>query len=99
MTHKKTLLTIITESAIEDEICTDLVELGATGYTITDARGAGERGVRDAGWSTSGNVRIEVICEAKAAERITAFLRERYFKNYAMIVFTADVDVLRSEKF
>jgi hypothetical protein len=99
MTHTRKLLTIITESAIEDEICTDLVELGATGYTITDARGAGERGVRDAGWSTSGNVRVEVICDAKAADRIAAFLQDRYFRNYAMIVFTADVDVLRSGKF
>lgn len=97
--HTRKLVTIITETAIEDSVCRDLVELGATGYTITDARGAGAHGVRDAGWSTTANVRIEVICPDEVAARITETLNERYFANYAMIVFATDVDVLRSEKF
>ena len=44
--------------------------LGATGYTVTDARGTGSRGIRSAGWSSSSNIRIEVVCDERVAARI-----------------------------
>ena len=52
----RTLLTIVTEAVLEPDICEALQELGAAGYTVTNARGSGSRGVRDAGWSSSGRV-------------------------------------------
>jgi len=99
--HQETrkLLTVITESAIESALCEELIALGAGGYTVTDARGRGSRGVRDAGWSSSGNIRIEVVCDAGAAELIAARLRDRYYSDYAMILFLSDVSVLRPQKF
>ncbi len=93
------LLTIVTESALETELCDELIRLGAGGYTVTDARGSGSRGVRDAGWASSGNIRIEVICDARVADRIAAHLRDRYYSDYAMILYLSDVSVLRPEKF
>ena len=93
------LLTIITEAALEHRLVQDLERLGAGGYTISDARGKGSRGVRDAGWSSSGNIRVEVVCEASLAERIVEHLRDRYYRNYAMVVFLSEVAVLRPEKF
>lgn len=93
------LVTIVTESILEQELCDSLKKLGASGYTVTDARGAGSRGVRNAGWQTSGNVRIEVLCNAEVAERIASYVRKRYYDNYAMILFDTDVSVLRPEKF
>lgn len=93
------LVTIVTEAALEATLCDQLTELGAGGYTVTDARGSGSRGVRDAGWSTSGNVRIEVVCDTRVAERIARHLRNHYYDDYAMILFTADVEVLRPGKF
>ncbi len=99
--HQETrkLLTIITESVIESALCEELTELGAGGYTVTDARGRGSRGVRDAGWSSSGNIRIEVVCDTAAAEQIAARLRDHYYSDYAMILFLSDVSVLRPQKF
>jgi hypothetical protein len=47
-TEKRTLLTVITEAAIEQTLLRDLDRLGVRGYTVTDARGRGGRGVRDA---------------------------------------------------
>ena len=38
------LLTIITESALEDQLLQTVESLGAKGYTITDARGKGRHG-------------------------------------------------------
>ena len=61
------LVTIITEAVLEGELCDFLADLGASGYTVTNARGSGSRGVRSAGWSASSNVRIEVVCSEELA--------------------------------
>ena len=93
------LLTIITEAALESVLIMDLERLGVRGYTITDARGKGSRGVRSSAWDASSNIRIEVVCDAATAEAIAAHLQARYYENYAMILFVSDVAVLRPEKF
>lgn len=93
------LLTVVTEAVLEASLTEALKELGASGYTIVNARGSGSRGVRDAGWSSSGNIRVEVVCDTDTAERIADHLREHYYRDYAMILYTADVSVLRPEKF
>lgn len=98
-TDARKLVTIITEAALEHCLVEDLERLGAHGYTITDARGKGRRGVRDADWDTSRNIRVEVVCDAAVAAAIAAHLRKRYYDNYAMILFLNDVAVLRPEKF
>ena len=98
-TEKRSLLTIVTEAALENDLTDAIRKLGATGYTITDARGRGSRGVRDAGWGASSNIRIEVICEESTGERIAEYLREHYYRDYAMVLYLSDVSVLRAEKF
>ena len=96
--HRK-LLTVVTEAALEHELVREIERLGAHGYTITDARGKGHRGIRDAGWEVNANIRLDVVCTADTAHTIAAALRERYYDNYAMILFIGDVEVLRPEKF
>ena len=93
------LVTIITESVLENELCDFLSGVGASGYTVTNARGSGSRGVRSAGWSASGNVRIEVVCSAELAAEIEKQVSERYYADYAMILFESDIRVLRPDKF
>ena len=93
------LLTIVTEAVLESDLAELLPKLGATGYTIVNARGRGSRGAREAGWSTNSNIRIEVICEPATADRIAEHLREHYYRNYAMVLYLSDVEVLRPEKF
>lgn len=93
------LVTIITEAALEHELLNVLEKLGASGYTITNARGRGSRGIRDAGWTSSSNIRVEVICSEKLAAEITQHLYENFYKHYAMVVYESDVSVLREGKF
>lgn len=95
----RTLLTVITEAALEAALLRDIERLGAHGYTVTDARGKGSRGVRDAGWEASSNIRVEVLCDTTTAESIAAHLQQHYYANYAMILFMSEVNVLRPEKF
>ena len=97
--HQRRLLTIVTESAIESHLLRDIQRWGAHGYTITEARGKGARGVREGNWEANRNIRIEVVCDDSTAERIAAGLREQYYDNYAMILYLSEVEVLRPEKF
>lgn len=98
-TEKRTLLTIITEAIVEPTLLRDLDRLGVRGYTVSDARGKGSRGVRDAAWDEAANIRIEVICARTLAEDLLRHLQARYYADYAMVAFLAEVDVLRPEKF
>lgn len=93
------LLTVFTETALESRLISDFERMGAAGYTITNARGKGSQGARNADWEANSNIRIEVICSVSTAQKITDFLEQEYYANYAMVSFTSDIDVIRPEKF
>ena len=93
------LLTVICEARLESRLAEDVMRLGAHGYTVTDARGHGSRGVRNAAWDTAANIRMEVVCKERIAQRIAEHLRKHYYDNFAMILFSVDVEVLRPERF
>ncbi len=93
------LVTIVTEALIEKDLTRELENLGVLGYTITDARGRGSRGTRDATWEHGASIRLEIICDDTLAEAISEYLRKHYYEKYAMVLFVSDVSVLRAEKF
>ncbi|MDZ4815654.1 MAG: transcriptional regulator [Verrucomicrobiota bacterium] len=95
----KKLVTIVTEKAIESNLEDSFKDWGIKGYTITDARGKGNRGVRSAVWDQAANIRIEVVTDGKMAELLCERLKAEYYDNYAMILFTVDVQTLRDDKF
>jgi len=96
---KKIMLTIFAESALESQICNDVEKLGASGYTVTNARGKGESGNRKGSWDHDGNIRIEVVCDKETAHKIQESLQENYYKNFAIMICAHEVDVLRVGKF
>jgi nitrogen regulatory protein PII len=93
------MVTIVTEATLERALIDELERLGARGFTITDARGKGSRGMRQSDWAQEGNIRIEVICDPALAETIAEHVQARFYEHYAMILFMQDVSVLRPEKF
>lgn len=99
LTEKRTLLTVITEAAVEKILLRDLEQLGVRGYTVSDARGRGSRGVRDAAWGEAANIRIEVICPRAQAQAVLSHIQARYYADYAMVAFLQEVEILRPEKF
>jgi nitrogen regulatory protein PII len=99
VTEKKTLLTIVTESVVEPTLLRELERMGVKGYTVSDARGMGSRGARDAAWQELANIRIEIICARVQAEEVLEHLQTRYFKDYAMVSFLQEVEILRAAKF
>jgi nitrogen regulatory protein PII len=98
-TEKRTVLTVITESAIEKNLLRDLRQMGVRGYTIVDARGQGSRGVRTAAMDESANIRIEVICTRAMAEKVLEDFLARYYDNFAMVAYLQDVEIIRPQKF
>lgn len=97
-THRK-LLTIITEAVLEPRLIDLVRKMGASGYTVTEARGSGSRGVRSAGWTHNGNIRLELICSDAVAVKISEHLKAHFYADYAMVSFVMDVSVLRADKF
>jgi nitrogen regulatory protein P-II 2 len=93
-----TLVTIVAEPVLEEQLVELLHRLGACGHTVTDSRGAGSRGMR-ASDPPGGGVRIEVVVSAQVADRILAHVAEHYFPNYAVIAFLTRIEVVRGEKY
>ncbi len=92
------LVVLICEEALEHVILPEILGAGAKGYTVCDARGSGSHGVRDARWMSS-NVRIETLCSEPVARRILEIVETRYSENYALVIYTHDVAVIRGRKF
>lgn len=97
--HRRRLLTVVTEAALESRLLRDLDRWGAHGWTVTDAKGKGARGVREGNWEANRNIRVEVLCEEDVAREIASQLRQHYYDHFAMVLWHADVEVLRPEKF
>ena len=97
--YKRKLLTIITESGLENALKRDFERLGINGYTIVIARGAGHRGERLGNWDGSTNIRIEIVCTEEVGAEIAQHLYQHYYENSGMISYLTDVDVLRPNKF
>ncbi len=92
------LVTIVTERILEDRLTRTLDELGAKGYTLTQATGKGSRGVRASEWEGP-DTRIETLVSPEVADRLVAHIAERYFEHYAVIVYVQDADVVRGDKY
>lgn len=92
------LVTIITERILEDRLLRALDELGAKGYTLTQATGKGSRGVRASEWEGP-DTRIESLVSAKVADAIVEHVADKYFEHYAVIVYVQDAEVVRGEKY
>ncbi len=95
----KKLLVIIGEAALEKFLVRDIKRFGANGYTIAEVRGGGLNETRDAEWEGNRSIRMEIICEPTAAEKIVEHVFASYAKNFSLSLFVSDVSVVRNEKF
>ncbi len=93
------LVTIITESYLEDKLAKDFDRLGANGYTISDVRGKGDHGVRKSNRKSDKNIKIEAVCCIDVSTAIIEYAHKTYFADYAMIAFKNKVEVARRDKF
>lgn len=97
-THLLRLITIVAEPVLEERITRELCDLGASGFTVTAAHGAGSRGMR-ATDPPGESVRIETVVGEEVADRVLEHIARRYFPNYAVIAFETEVRVVRGDKY
>ncbi len=95
---QRRLVTIVAEAALEPRLIRDLTNLGAKGYTITPAHGAGPRNQRN-GDLEGGNVKIEIVVNNEVMAAILALLEANYFPHYACSCWVSAVEVLRDERY
>jgi nitrogen regulatory protein P-II 2 len=98
-THARKLLVIIGEAALEKALVRDARSFGAHGYTVSEVRGGGERGEREARWEADRSIEMKVICDEALAQRLAQHVLQTYAADYALTLFTADVGVFRPQKF
>ncbi|UCG97933.1 MAG: transcriptional regulator [Burkholderiales bacterium] len=98
-THARKLLVIIGEAALEKALVRDARSFGAHGYTVSEVRGGGERGDREARWEADRSIEMKVICDEALAQRLAQHVLQTYAADYALTLFTADVGVFRPQKF
>jgi nitrogen regulatory protein P-II 2 len=92
------LVTIVAEPVLEEQLTAELRRLGARGFTVTDSRGEGSRGIRASEVPGQG-IRIETVVSAAVADRVLAHIAKHYFPSYAVIAYLSTVEVVRGEKY
>ncbi len=95
---KFTLVTVVAEPILASKIKTEILEEGSSGVTICEVSGEGSRNLHS-GEIPGNKIKIECIVDSKTAERILKRVSDKYFGNFSLIVYTQEVEVLRSEKF
>jgi nitrogen regulatory protein P-II 2 len=98
LTSPLSIVTIIAEPVLEERLVRELRQLGATGYTITECRGEGSRGVR-ASDPPGVSIRVEVAVAPAVADRVLDHLAAAYFPHYAVIAWLSEARVVRGEKY
>ncbi len=91
-------VTIIAERVLRDDLITLSKERGASGWTLTMVEGEGSRGIRASEWEGR-NIQIDTLVSSEVAETIMDEVGRRYFKDWSVIVYVADVEVLRKDKY
>lgn len=96
--HELFLVTLVGEPVLEDYLKKDLVDQGATGFTVMEVRGRGTRGIRT-GDIPGQNIRIEAVVTKEVAEKILARVQKKWFPSYAVIAWAHPVKVVRGDKY
>lgn len=94
------LVTVVGETVIMDDIAKEGIELGASGYTLTEVIGQGSRSTRNViVTGSSKTMKVEFVVSMEIAERILKHVSHQYFEHYACIAWLADVQVVRGETY
>lgn len=93
------LLTITCEIMAQNLVKEILKRHKITGYTSFEVGGMGNSGLRGQGLPEEKNVKIEIVLTEESAEKIIEEVSRTLFADYAIILYLADVQVARIEKF
>jgi len=96
------LVTVVGESVIMEDVAQRGIELGATGYTMSEvSSGHGSRSARNVGSTAGGpkTLKVEFVVPTEVATQILQDVSHEYFEHYAIIAWLSDVSVVRGEQY
>ena len=94
------LVTVVGEAVIMEDIAERGVELGASGYTISEVSGHGSRSARNVSMSGGAKtLKVEFVVPTEVATQILQDVSHEYFEHYAVIAWLSDVSVMRGEQY
>ena len=94
------LVTVVGEAVVMEDIAEKGIELGATGYTLSEVLGHGSRSARnviDMGGAKT--MKLEFVVPSDVAVEILTHVSHEYFEHYAIIAWLSDVSVVRGEQY
>lgn len=97
--HSMKLVTIVCEALARVPVTGLLNKVGAHGFTLFSVEGVGAQGSRVADIEEFANIQIEVVLPPEPALKLMARLEQEFFARFAMIAYSTDIEVIRSEKF
>jgi nitrogen regulatory protein P-II 2 len=94
------LVTVVGESVIMEDIAELGLELGATGYTMSEVAGHGSRSARNVSMASGAKtLKVEFVVPTEVATTILQQVSAEYFEHYAIIAWLSDVSVMRGEQY
>jgi nitrogen regulatory protein P-II 2 len=94
------LVTIVGESVIMEDIAEKGLEIGATGYTLSEVVGEGARSARNVAIASGDKtMKLEFVVPAEVAVEILTHVSHEYFEHYAVIAWLSDVQVVRGQQY
>ena len=97
-THQLVLVTLVVEEVLEERVTQELMEMGASGFTVCDSRGRGSRGLRTGDIPGQG-VRVEALVSPEVADAIFLHAESSWFPHYAVVAWRSAVEVVRGDKY
>jgi nitrogen regulatory protein PII len=91
-------VTVIAERVLRDDLLELLKRHGASGWTLTAVEGEGSRGIRASEWEGR-SVQIDTLVSPQTADAMMEEIGRTYFSDWSVIVYAAEVEVLRGEKY
>ena len=92
-------VSVYAAAKLEQEIIAYAVQLGATGYTATDARGQGKHGAVEQPASGVSHVKIEFLVKSDVAEKLVLHLASGPYEDQAVSACMETVLVAAGETF
>jgi hypothetical protein len=97
--HRKTLLVIVAEAALEKALVRTAREHGAHFWTVGEVHGAGREGVRDGDWEADRTIEFKVLGDDAVVDTIARHVLDTWTPHYSVGMYFSDVSVLRPDRF
>jgi hypothetical protein len=92
-------VTVYADGDLESTLVEHFLSLGSNGYTVIPCRGKGQHGVIEDPFGSPSHVRIELLVQPAAAQKIVAYLQSGQFNRHAVAVCVEHVEVPATEQF